>query len=53
MLFSLVGEIGLIVISSLYVLDCWFNTFIDLIETMKNDDDKSPPMSEEAKRLYS
>ena len=53
MLFSLVGEIGLIVVGSLWVLDCWFDSFTNLIEVMKNDEKESPPMSEEAKRLYS
>lgn len=56
MLFSLFGEIALAVIGGLYVLDCWFDSFIDLMELMKTDDDKDDDkkeMSETAKRMYS
>ena len=55
MLFSLVGEIGLIVIGSLWVLERWFSSFIDLMEVAKNDDEKEkePELSEAAKKMYS
>ena len=54
MLFSLLGEIGLIVIGTLYVIDCYFDSFINLIEVMtKNKDDEDPPLTEAAKRMYS
>lgn len=55
MLFSLFGEIGLVVIGALYVFDCWFNSFIDLMELMKNNDynEDKHEMSETAKRMYS
>ena len=51
MLFSIVGEIGLIIVAGLYVLDCWFDSCINLIETTKEE--KEPEMSEAAKRMYS
>ena len=55
MLFSLFGEIALAVIGGLYVLDCWFDSFIDLMELTKTDekDDDKHEMSETAKRMYS
>ena len=55
MLFSLFGEIGLCVCGLLYVLDKWFDSFVDMMELMKNDDDKDDKqeMSETAKRMYS
>ena len=55
MLFSLFGEISLSVIGLLYVMDCWFNSFIDMMSLMKNndDDDEKQEMSETAKRMYS
>ena len=64
MLFSLFGEIGLCVCGLLYVLDCeagtlrrscWFDSYIDLMELMKNDDkdNEKIEMSETAKRMYS
>ena len=51
MLFSLTGEIGLIVIGLLYVANKWFDSFIDIIETMKNCE--PTPMSESIKNMYS
>ena len=56
MLFSLVGEIGLIVIGLLYVGDCFLDSFINLMETVsknnsKDDDQKELP--ESIKHLYS
>ena len=53
MLFSIYGEVGLCVCGLLYVLDKWFNSFIDLITLMKDNDEKEQPMSESAKRMYS
>jgi len=53
MLFSLFGEIALTVIGLLYVLDCWFDSFISLAETSKNNDDEDIKMSDAAKRMYS
>ena len=55
MLFSLFGEISLAVCGLLYVLDCWFNSFIDMMEFMKNniDEDEKQEMSETIKRMYS
>ena len=55
MLFSLFGEIAFAIIGGLYVLDCWFDSFIDLLELMKDNDkdDDDKPMSDTAKRMYS
>ena len=57
MIFTLFGEIALAVIGTLYVLDCWFDSCISLIELMKNnndeDDKDKPPISETVKRMYS
>ena len=53
MLFSYLGEIGLIIVAGLYVMDCWFDSFINFIETTKEKEEKDPPMSEAAKRMYS
>ena len=55
MLLSLFGEIALAVIGGLYVLDCWFDWFIDLMALMKNDDEKDEKqeLSENIKRMYS
>ena len=54
MLFSTFGEVGLCVVGLLYVLDLWFDSFISLIETMSNNsEDKTPPMTESTKRMYS
>ena len=54
MLFSLFGEIGLCIIGLLLVLDKWFDSYIDLMELMKNnDEDKDEPMTDAAKRMYS
>ena len=46
MIFSLFGEIGLITIGLLYVLDCWFDSCINLVELNKNNDAEA-----EAKKL--
>ena len=56
MLFSLVGEIGFVVVGMLWVMDKWFDSFIDLMELMKNKDDEdkeNEKMTEAAKRMYS
>ena len=53
MLFSIYGEVGLSICGLLYVLNKWFDSFIDLITIMKDNDDKEPSMSESAKRMYS
>ena len=51
MLFSIVGEIGLIIVAGLYVMDCWFNSFLDLIEATKEEKENEIP--ESVKHLYS
>ena len=54
MLFSTFGEIGVCVVGLLWVLDLWFDSFISLMELMKNNsEDKEPPMTETTKRMYS
>ncbi len=55
MIFSLFGEISLAVIGLLYVMDCWFDSFINMVELMKNNDnnDDKQEMSDTAKRMYS
>ena len=52
MLFSLFGEIALSIIGLLYVGNCWFDSFVNLMETIKNNEDEVK-MSDEAKRMYS
>ena len=51
MLFSLFGEIALTIIGLLYVGNCWFDSFINLMVQMKNNDDIK--LSDAAKRMYS
>ena len=54
MILSLTGEIGLIVIGLLYVLDCWFDSFIDMMNIMKDvSDEKQKELPDSIKRLYS
>ena len=54
MLFSLFGEIGLIIIGGLWVIDQYFDSFINLIDVMnKNKDEEDPPLTDAAKRMYS
>ena len=55
MLFSLVGEIGLIVVGTLYVLDCYLDSLINLIDTMNknNDEEEDKKIPEFVKHLYS
>ena len=54
MLFSTIGEIGLIVIGLAYVLDCWFDSLINMIEiTNKNNDEKDKELPDSIKHMYS
>ena len=55
MLFSLVGEIGLIVIGLLYVGDCFLDSFINLMETVSknNEEEEAKKIPESIKHLYS
>ena len=51
MLFSPAAELGLVIIGLLYVANKWFDSFIDIIDTMKNNE--PAPMSESVKKMYS
>jgi len=62
MLFSLTGEIGLIVIGLLYVCNKWFDSFIDMFELgvaehrevkNNNDEPKEKELPEAFKHMYS
>ena len=54
MLFSLFGEISLTIIGLLYVTNKWFNSFIDMMDLMKNNEEHDKQeMSETIKRMYS
>ena len=55
MILSLVGEIGLIVVGTLYVLDCWFDSFINLMSIIKDNDEeqKQKEIPESVKHIYS
>ena len=54
MLSSLFGEISLTIIGLLYVTNKWFNSFIDMMDLMKNNEnDEKQEMSETIKRMYS
>jgi len=54
MLFSLFGEISLVIIGFLYVADLWFDSFISLAEQSKNnEEEKEVKMSDVVKRMYS
>ena len=55
MLFSSIGEIGLIVIGLLWVTNKWFDSFIDLLEIVKNnnEDQKDKELPEGLKHMYS
>lgn len=57
MLFSLFGEISLAVIGMLYVLDCWFDSFLEFVDMNKNDGNNDgegdAKMSDSIKRMYS
>ena len=51
MLFSLFGEIGLFAIGILYVLDMWYDSYINyIINVDKNNDDNELP--ESVKHMY-
>lgn len=51
MLFSYFGEIGLFVVGFLYVMDLWFDSYIDLIQATKEE--KSSEIPESVKHMYS
>lgn len=55
MIFSLFGEIGLIIIGTLYVLDCWFDSCINLMDWYKNNEeaDKDKELPEAVKHMFS
>lgn len=55
MLFSLFGEIGLVIIGALYVLDLWFDSCVNLIEisNKNNDEDKDKELPEAIKHMFS
>ena len=53
MLFSIIGEIGLIIVAGLYVMDCWFDSFINLIEATKEKEEKQTELPESIKHMYS
>ena len=55
MLFSVTGEIGMIVIGLLYVANKWFDSFIDILELIKNNDneEKEKEIPESLKHIYS
>ena len=56
MLFSLFGEIALAAIGLLYVIDCYFDSCINLMEQMKNNDDEKEEdkkVLEAIKHMYS
>ena len=55
MLFSIFGEISLTIIGLLYVTNKWFNSFIDMMDLMKNnnEEENEKEMSESIKRMYS
>ncbi len=52
MIFSLFGEIALTIIGLLYVGNCWFDSFINLMGQMKNNEEEVK-MSESIKHMYS
>ena len=55
MLFSLTGEIGLLVIGFLWIGNKWFDSFIDLLNIMKdvNDEQKQKELPDSIKHIYS
>lgn len=69
MLFSLTGEVGLVVIGLLWVCNKWFDSFIDMLElgvaetsaklteqhreVKNNDDQKERELPEAFKHMYS
>ena len=56
MLFSVPAEICICICGLLYVMDKWFDSYINLMELMQNndtDDEDKRPMSETVKRMYS
>ena len=53
MLFSLTGEIGLVVIGLLWVANKWFDSFIDTMTLLKDSNDEKKDLPESIKHLYS
>lgn len=53
MLFSYIGEIGLIIVGFLYVMDLWFDSYIDLIQATKEKEEKQTELPESIKHMYS
>ena len=55
MLFSTFGEIGLFIIGLLYVLDCYVDSFINLAEITKNNENNEElkKLPESLKHIYS
>jgi len=55
MIFSLVGEIGFVIIGFLWVSNKWFDSFIDLIDIVKNNDssNETKELPESLKHIYS
>ena len=52
MIFTLFGEISLTVIGLLYVLNCWFDSFVNLMDTIKNNDE-DVKLPDAVKHMYS
>lgn len=56
MLFSQTGEIGLILIGLIWAINKWFDSFIDLMDLIKNNnelDDENKEIPESVKHMYS
>lgn len=55
MIFSLVGEIGFVIIGFLWVSNKWFDSFMDLIDIVKNNDssNETKELPESLKHIYS
>ena len=52
MIFSLFGEIGLVLIGFLYVSNKWFDSFVDLLDIIKNNEE-TKELPESLKHIYS
>ena len=54
MLFSKLGEVLLFILGLLYVGDKYLDSFIDVLALDKNTvEEKEPPLTDTAKRMYS
>ncbi len=60
MLFSTFGEVGVVVIGLMWVLNKWFDSFIDAVELLKNmsevdssDEQKHKDLPDSIKQMYS